>query len=296
MPMSKLKITHPDRIVDRSMGTTKMDIVHYYARVASLMMPHLKARPVSLLRAPEGVKGQMFFQKHMDTTKMTGVRALPTRLDPDHEPLLEVATEQGLAAAAQMNVLEFHTWNAVKSLIAKPDRMTFDLDPGKGVDWVSMQEAAMLLQVFLQELKLEPWVKTSGGKGLHVIVPLKRRHDWDTVKDTSQAVVLHLAKTFPKRFASKSGPRNRIGKIFIDYLRNGWGATTVSTWSLRARPGMGVSVPIAWKEVEQLTSATHWNIDNIHERLDIGNQPWEHYSTSAATLTQARKILKRKRE
>src|SRR3546814_17948405 len=109
MPMSKLKITHPDRIVDRSMGTTKMDIVHYYARVASLMMPHLKARPVSLLRAPEGVKGQMFFQKHMDTTKMTGVRALPTRLDPDHEPLLEVATEQGLAAAAQMNVLEFHT-------------------------------------------------------------------------------------------------------------------------------------------------------------------------------------------
>src|SRR3546814_9207866 len=95
MPMSKLKITHPDRIVDRSMGTTKMDIVHYYARVASLMMPHLKARPVSLLRAPEGVKGQMFFQKHMDTTKMTGVRALPTRLDPDHEPLLEVATEQG---------------------------------------------------------------------------------------------------------------------------------------------------------------------------------------------------------
>src|SRR5690606_7406616 len=174
----------------------------YYTQLASLMMPHLKGRPVSLLRAPEGVKGQMFFQKHMDTSNMTGVRELPAKLDPDHDRLLEVATEQGLTMAAQMNVLEFHTWNATKSLIAKPDRMTFDLDPGKGVDWTAMQEAALLLQVFLQELTLVPWVKTSGGKGLHVIVPLKRRHDWDTVKDTSQAVVQHLAKTFPKRFTA----------------------------------------------------------------------------------------------
>src|SRR5690606_13276310 len=116
MPNTKIKITHPDRIVDRSTGTNKLDVVEYYTQLASLMMPHLKGRPVSLLRAPEGIKGQMFFQKHMDTSNMTDVRELPAKLDPDHDPLLEVATEQGLAMAAQMNVLEFHTWNAVKSL------------------------------------------------------------------------------------------------------------------------------------------------------------------------------------
>jgi bifunctional non-homologous end joining protein LigD len=234
----------------------------------------------------------MFFQKHLETTKMKGVRMLPTRLDPGHDPLVEIATDQGLSSAAQMNVLEFHTWNAVKTLIGKPDRMTFDLDPGKGVDWASMQQAALLLNVFLQELGLTAFVKTSGGKGLHVVVPLQRRHDWDTVKGLSQAVVQHLAKTFPKRFVAKSGPRNRVGKIFIDYLRNGRGATTVSAWSLRARPGMGVSVPIAWDEVQQLDSATQWHIGNIQERLDVANTPWAEYESSAATLTQAMKLLK----
>lgn len=290
--LGQLKVTHPERIIDASTDTSKIDVVRYYALIAPLMMPHIKGRPVSIVRAPEGVQGQIFFQKHLETLKITGVRALPAKLDPEHEPLLEVATEQGLASAAQMNVLEFHTWNATKTLIGKPDRMTFDLDPGKGVDWAAMQEAALLLRTFLQELKLASFVKTSGGKGLHVLVPLKRRHDWDTLKACSEAVVRHLAKTFPSRFASKSGPRNRVGKIFIDYLRNGWGATTVSAWSLRARPGMGISVPVGWNEVEKLASATQWHIGNVHKRLDIGNEPWKDYADSAATLTQAMKLLK----
>lgn len=289
--LGKLKVTNPERVIDESTGITKIDLIRYYALVAPLMLEHLKGRPVSLVRAPDGVKGQIFFQKHLETSKMTGVRLLPQALDPDHEPLMEVATAQGLASAAQMNVIEFHTWNAVKTAIGKPDRMTFDLDPGKGVEWPAMQEAALVMRAFLNELGLTSFVKTSGGKGLHVIVPVKRRHDWDTVKDFSHAIVEHLARTLPKRYVAKSGPRNRVGKIFIDYLRNGFGATTASAWSARARPGMGVSVPISWDEVEKIKSSAHWHVRNIHERLDVGNSPWENYQASAKTLTPAMKTL-----
>ncbi|HET8597818.1 MAG TPA: DNA ligase D [Castellaniella sp.] len=286
-----LKVTHPERVIDPSSGARKIDVARHYALVGELMLPHLKGRPVSLVRAPDGVGGEMFFQKHMDKPTMAGVRLLSQDLDPDHEPLMEVAAARGLLSAAQMNVIEFHTWNAVKTRIDRPDRMTFDLDPGKGVEWPAMQEAALVLRAFLQELELAPFVKTSGGKGLHVVVPLQRRHNWDLVKDFSQAVVRHLARTFPRRFSAKSGPRNRVGKIFIDYLRNGFGATTVAAWSLRARPGMGVSVPIAWSEVDALQSSAQWHIHNIHERLDQGNAPWRDYGDSARTLTAAMKTL-----
>ncbi len=288
-----LTITHPERIVDKLSQTTKIAVIRYYALVAPLMLEHLRGRPVSMVRAPEGVDGEIFFQKHMDAETIPGVRALPERLDPGHEPLLEVSTAQGLLSAAQMNVLEFHTWNAVKTAIQRPDRMTFDLDPGKGVEWTAMQEAALVLRAFLLELELTSFIKTSGGKGVHVVVPLQRRHDWDSVKDFSQAIVKHLASTLPARFSAKSGPRNRIGKIFIDYLRNGFGATTVAAWSLRARPGLGISVPIAWSEVEQLHSAAQWHIGNIQERLSHGNTPWEGYASAAQTLTRAMRILGR---
>lgn len=294
--LDKLKVTHPERVIEASSGIRKIDLVRFYSLVGPLMMEHLKGRPVSLVRAPEGVKGQLFFQKHLETATMTGVRQLPKKLDPDHDPLMEIASEQGLLSAAQMNVIEFHTWNAVKTMIGRPDRMTFDLDPGKGVEWQAMQEAALLLRGFLQELELHPFVKTSGGTGLHVVVPLQRRHDWDTVKAFSHAIVLHMAATLPRRFAAKSGPRNRVGKIFIDYLRNGFGATTVCAWSARARPGMGVSVPIGWDEVEKLKSSDQWRVQNIHERLDRGNLPWAEYGKSAKALGKAMKILEFKPE
>lgn len=290
--LGKLKITHPERIIESSSGIRKIDLVRYYSLVGPLMMEHLKDRPVSLLRAPEGVQGQLFFQKHLETASMAGVRQLSKKLDPGHDPLMEIASPQGLLSAAQMNVIELHTWNATKTLIDRPDRMTFDLDPGKGVEWPAMQEAALLLRAFLQELELNPFVKTSGGKGLHVVVPIQKRHGWDTVKDFSHAVVLHMAATLPRRFAAKSGPRNRVGKIFIDYLRNGFGATTVCAWSARARPGMGVSVPVGWEEVEKLKSSAQWHVQNIHERLDSGNEPWSAYAKSARSLGPAMKILK----
>lgn len=286
-----LKITNPSRVIDASTGFAKIDLIRYYALVAPLMLPHLKGRPVSLVRAPEGIEGQLFFQKHWEKETMPGVEQLDPSLDRDHEPLLEVVTAEGLLSAVQMNVIEFHTWNATKDVILKPDRMTFDLDPGEHVEWPLIQESAQLINVFLAELGLKTFLKTSGGKGLHIVVPFRRLRDWDTVKGFSQAIVQHLAATIPQRFSAKSGPRNRVGKIFIDYLRNGFGATTVSAWSVRARPGLGVSVPIGWDELDSLTASDRWSARNIHERLDTGNEPWASYESSSQSIVPAMKTL-----
>jgi bifunctional non-homologous end joining protein LigD len=228
----------------------------------------------------------------MDVGSMDGVRHLAQALYPEHPPLLEVAGEKGLLSAAQMNTVEFHTWNARKDRVARPDRITFDLDPGEGVVWEEMQEAAKLVHLMLTELGLPAFLKTSGGKGLHVVVPIKRLHDWDAAKGFSHAVVQHLARTIPQLFVAKSGPRNRKGKIFADYLRNGLGATTASAWTARARPGMGVSVPVAWKELEALTGGAHWTVRSVEQRLRIGNKPWQGYEAAAVSLTSAMKALR----
>ncbi|MEO7392084.1 MAG: DNA ligase D, partial [Ramlibacter sp.] len=162
---ASLRVSNPDRIIDATTDTTKIDLVRFYALVGPLMMEHLKGRPVSLVRAPKGIAGELFFQKHAERYVMPGVIQLDPTLFPGHPPMLEVASTQGLLSAAQMNVVEFHTWNGVKAAIGKPDRMTFDLDPGEGVSWTQVQEATQLVYVFLQELGLKAYLKTSGGKG-----------------------------------------------------------------------------------------------------------------------------------
>lgn len=286
-----LRVTHADRVIDASIGVTKGELVACYQRMAELMLPHLHARPVALLRAPSGVDGEFFFQKHADANELPGVELLDPALDPGHEPLLEVATALGLASATQMNVVEFHTWNATTARIAQPDRIVFDLDPGERVSWLLMQQAALLLRSFLDQLGLASFVKTSGGKGLHVVVPLLPRHDADVLKAFARAIVVHVASVIPDRFVAKSGPKNRVGKIFIDYLRNGFGATTASAWSVRARPGMGISVPIAWDEVDALVSADQWNVRNVGDRLEIGNTPWSGYAKARQGLAAAMKKM-----
>jgi bifunctional non-homologous end joining protein LigD len=286
-----LKITHGERVIDTDSGATKLDLLRYYALVAPLMLVHLKGRPVSLVRAPSGVGGELFFQKHADTSRMPGVKQLDPALDPDHAAMLEVATASGLLSAAQWNVVEFHTQNAYARNYEKPNRIVFDLDPGKGVSWAAIREAAVLMRAFLEQLGLVPFVKTSGGKGLHVVVPVKPAYDWDTVKAFSQAVVAHMAQTIPRRFVQKSGAANRVGKIYIDYLRNGRGSTTACAWSARVRPGLGISVPLAWDELDDVKGGDQWTVATVHQRLDRGNIPWDAYATSAKSLTSAMKKL-----
>lgn len=287
-----LKVTHADRVIDPSTGLTKLDLVRYYQSVAEWMLPHLANRPVSLVRGPRGVGGQLFFQKHDDKLSIPGLESLDPRIWPEHPPLLAVPAAEALASAAQMNVIEFHTWNSVVKTVHKPDRMVFDLDPGEGTTWKHIQEAALLVRALLQQLGLAAWLKTSGGKGLHVVVPLTPRHDYDTVKGFSQAIVQHLAKTIPSRFVAKSGPANRVGKLFADYLRNGFGATTAAAFSARARPGLGVSMPVSWDELDRLKNAAQWTIVDARQHLSFQTtDPWADYWTTRQTLTAGMKAL-----
>ena len=287
MSGSSIRITHPDRVIDATRGFTKQDLVDHYEAVAPLLLPHLKARPVSLVRAPSGIDGELFFQKHAEVRSIPGIKLLDPSFDPGHAPLLEITSSKALLESAQMNTLEFHTWNATTRAIRKPDRMTFDLDPGDGVRWAEVQDGARLVKTMLDELGLASFLKTSGGKGLHVVVPLKPSLDFDTVKAFSHTVVDHLARIVPQRFVAKSGPKNRIGKIFVDYLRNGFGATTVAAWALRARPGLGVSVPVSWDELDGVSGGDHWKAGRMTARIGIGNQPWTAYESSRNSLTRA---------
>jgi bifunctional non-homologous end joining protein LigD len=289
-----VKVSNPDRVIDKASKATKLDLVGYYDRIAEHMLPHLKERPVALVRAPAGVQGAHFFQKHGDTIKVPGIKVLDAKYWPGHEPMLEIATAKALVAAAQMNVVELHTWNSTTKAIGKPDRLIFDLDPGEGVKWPQILEATALTHQFLEMLGLESFLKTSGGKGLHVVVPLTPKLDYDAVKDFSQAVVVHLAKTLPQLFVAKSGAQNRVGRIFVDYLRNGRGATTAAAFSARARPGLGVSVPVAWSELENLEGGDQWNIFNIDARLSKQRtDPWKDYWTTRQTLAAASKRLEK---
>ncbi|HUG23552.1 DNA ligase D [Piscinibacter sp.] len=285
-------VSNPDRVIDPSTGLKKLDLVRYVESVAERMLPHLKGRPVSLVRGPTGVTGELFFQKHDDKLTIPGLRELDPAMWPGHPPLLEVPNAQALISAAQMNVIEFHTWNSTTKTIDRPDRIVFDLDPGEGVAWTRVQEAALLTHTLLDELGLKAWLKTSGGKGLHVVVPFVPKLDYDTVKAFSQAVVQHLARTVPSRFVAKSGAANRIGKVFVDYLRNGRGATTAAAFSARARPGLGVSMPVSWEQLPSLKGGAQWTIATAREYLSFEkSDPWADYWKTRQTLAAATKRL-----
>lgn len=272
-----VKITHGERVMDTHSGVTKIELAEYYDAVSHWMLPHLADRPVAVLRAPEGIGGEMFFQKHAAKT-ITGVHMLDPSLDPDHEPLMQIDDTRGLVGAVQMGSVELHTWNARSDLIERPDRVIFDLDPGKGVTFAQIVEGAQLIRGLLEELGLKAFVKTSGGKGLHVVTPLARRHEWDFAKGFAEAVAKHMAHVFPDRFTATMAPKHRVGKCFIDYLRNYRGATTVCAYSARAREGMAVSMPVHWEELSDLPGADAWTVRNALDRLTaLKEDPWADY-------------------
>ena len=287
---ANVEVTHPDRVIDAASKARKIDLVQYYEKIAPHILPHLEGRPIALVRAPLGIGKQLFFQKHVEKVKIPGIRQLPRSFWPGHPAMIEIASAATLVAAAQVNVVELHTWNSTTEDIAHPDRVIFDLDPGEGIQWDTLKEAAALTKKMLDLLGLKSFLKTSGGKGLHVVVPLtpKEAWDYDAVRDFSEKVTQHMTRTIPKLFVAKSGPQNRIGRIFIDYLRNGTGATTVAAFSARARPGLGVSVPVRWNELASLEGADQWNIFNVGERLaKLRTDPWKDYWEAQQTLDDA---------
>ena len=294
--VGNVSVSHPDRMIDPDNGLTKLDVARYYEKIAPVLLPHLENRPVSLVRLPDGLKGEQFFQKHMGKGQIPEAMQLDPELDPGHPPLLALETPTAIVGAAQMGVVELHTWNAIAGSIERPDRIIFDLDPDPSLPWARVLEAAELTRTLLAELGVKTFVKTSGGRGLHVVVPLRRLHDWDTAKDFSRAVSEHLAATIPTHFSAKMGAANRVGKVFVDYLRNNRGSTTVSAFSLRARPGLPVSVPVTWEELVEIEKPDHWNMQTIHERLaDLTADPWRDYEKSRQSLRKAIAVLEKSR-
>jgi bifunctional non-homologous end joining protein LigD len=280
----KVRITHPDRIIDASSGTTKMQLAEYYARVAEWILPELKDRPVALVRAPDGIAGELFFQKNAERLAIPGITMLDKELTG--QPVMIINNAEALIGAVQMSTVELHTWNATADNLDRPDRFVLDLDPDPALPWKSMVEATQLTLSVLDELGLKAFLKTSGGKGIHLVVPLTRKLGWDEVKDFSHAIVSHMAKLLPERFSAVSGPKNRVGRIFIDYLRNGLGATTICAYAARTREGLPVSVPVFREEVAELKGGNQWNVHTVHERLaEVGDEPWADLKKTRQTIT-----------
>ncbi|EZP26478.1 DNA ligase D [Pseudomonas sp. RIT288] len=280
----KVRITHPDRVIDAVSGTTKMQLAEYYASVAEWILPQLKDRPVALVRAPDGIAGELFFQKNAEHLAIPGITTLDKEVTG--QPVMLINNAEALIGAVQMSTVELHTWNATTVDLDKPDRFVLDLDPDPALPWKSMVEATALTLTVLDELGLKAFLKTSGGKGIHLVVPLTRKHGWDEVKDFSHAIVSHMAKLLPERFSAVSGPKNRVGRIFIDYLRNGLGATTICAYAARTREGLPVSVPLFREEVAEIKGGNQWNISNVHERLnEVGDEPWADLKKTRQSIT-----------
>ncbi|KAB0548957.1 DNA ligase D [Pseudomonas argentinensis] len=277
--IGEVSVSHPERVVDEQSGTTKAQLARFYAEIAEWLLPEVRNRPVSLLRAPSGVGGEQFFQKHAERLDIPNIRHLDAALDPGHDRLMTIDSVPALVGAVQMGTLELHTWNAAYASIEKPDRLILDLDPDPALPWRAVLEATRLSLAVLDELGLEAFLKTSGGSGMHLVVPLARHIDWDTLKAFGKAFSQFMASELPDRFSARMGPKNRIGKVYVDYLRNGRGASTVAAYSVRARPGLPVSVPIGREELAQLRDSKQWHIGNLQQRLAaLSDDPWAGYA------------------
>lgn len=281
-----IKLSNPTRILYPEMGLTKLDLAQYYNDVTDWILPHLAQRPLTLVRCPAGVGKECFYQKHANQTTTKAVARIEIPGAKKAEMYMMANSLPGLIGLVQMGVLELHTWGAHRGAFDKPDRITFDLDPAPDLPWARVIEAAQLLKGLLEEIRLRSFVKTTGGKGLHVVIPLKSERNWGEVKAFSRAIAYHFAKTLPDRYTAKMTKSTRKGKIFIDYLRNGWEATAVAAYSTRARRGAPVSTPLAWTELTEELRSDSFTVANIRERLArLTQDPWEEYYGLKQRLT-----------
>ena len=273
---SSFRLTSPDRVVYEESNLTKLDVANYYLAVMDHLLPEIAGRPLSVIRCPDGTGKPCFFQKHHTAgMKVVGSARLKEESGKTASYLV-VDTVEGVMELVQFSALEFHPWGAHAATSGKADRIVFDLDPGPDVPFSEVKRAATHLKDVLKQIKLASYLRTSGGKGLHVVVPLNPPNDWSLVKKFAHGVADALAKSEPKRFVAVSTLKLRAGKIFVDYLRNGRGATSVASYSLRARPGAPVAMPLAWTELARLRTPDEFNLTNVPGKLKRRKKdPWE---------------------
>jgi bifunctional non-homologous end joining protein LigD len=290
-----VRLSHPDRVLWEEQGLTKQGLAEFYVGVADWLLPHIVDRPLALVRCPSGQEKGCFFQKHSWAGLDAHVEREMVRDEDGEEEVLLVRDIRGVVALVQAGVLEIHPWGARLSDLERPDRITFDFDPSEDVPWEHVLDGARELRERLTALDLESFPKTTGGKGLHVVVPLTPAAGWDDVKAFARGLAEAMEADSPGRYLAKATKSARTGRIFIDYLRNGRGATAVAAYSTRARPGAPVSTPLAWDELSPALRSNRFTVSNLPARLGaLRKDPWAELWTVKQTLPKGQGRRKRR--
>ncbi|HEU0154787.1 MAG TPA: DNA ligase D, partial [Stellaceae bacterium] len=288
MTIEGVRLTHPDRILYPDQGITKLDLAHYYTAIADWALPHLAHRPLSLVRCPEGQGSPCFFQKHVGSGVPDQLGRVEVPEKTGSETYLIVEDLAGLISLVQIGVLEIHPWGSTTKKLEMPDRVTFDLDPDIDLPWERVVDAALEMRDVLARLGLKSFAKTTGGKGLHVVVPLTPRLGWDEVKEFTRAVAMRMAEEAPERYLAVASKSSRRGRIYIDYLRNGRGATAIGAYSARARPGATVATPLFWEEVEEAVRPEAFTVATVPGRLaKLKSDPWAEIGALRQSISAA---------
>ena len=285
---AQVTVTHPERIVYKKDRITKGEVADYYRRVSRWLLPELIGRPLSLMRCPDGAQGECFFQKHHSDALGKAVEAVALKQKSGTEQYLYIEDQAGLLELVQMNTLEFHPWGSKVGAPERPDRLVFDLDPGPGVSWTQVKAAARDIRKRLQETGLESFLRLSGGKGLHLVAPIKPGPGWEEAKDFCGAFAEALAAHSPDKYIATMSKAKREGKIFVDWLRNGRGATSVCSWSLRAREHATVAMPLRWEQLSRIDSPGMYTMPRaLQAAARLHSDPWQGIDTLVQALPGA---------
>jgi len=282
-----VRISHPDRIIYPAFDLTKLDLVRFYESIGNWVVPHVKGRPLTLVHCPNGMLAECRYMRHTKAWGPTALRRVKLREKTKTGEYLVADDIAGVIALIQMGVVEIHTWNSTIDDVERPNRIIWDLDPGPDVSWAQVVAAARAVRAVLDILKLESWIKTTGGRGLHIVVPITPQRDWSECLTFSRAVADVLVRAHPDRFTTAFAKQGRESKILIDYLRNNRTNTSVAAYSTRARMGATVSVPLTWSELARVRPE-RLTVKTVDERLKrVRADPWQQYWTTRQRISDA---------
>ncbi len=290
------EISSPDKILFKKEKITKQQVADFYQSIANDMIPYLAGRPLSLVRCPNGGESHCFFQKHITGNIPDSFHTFPIQEGKGEGTYLTIDSAEGLRELVQLNAFEIHAWNCQAEDYMWPDQIVMDLDPGPGVPWEDVIEAAFELKEMLEDLELVSFVKLTGGKGLHLHIPVEPIYDWDQIKTFAQGLAIELVARHPQKYVANMSKKIRKNKIFIDYLRNGYGATAVVPYSLRAKPMSAVALPVDWKELRKIKGPHDFTMDKARKKIKSRKKdPWEEMlklKQKISILTSAKKRKK----
>lgn len=284
--MASFAVTHPEKVLDVESGVTKQQLADYYVAVAEQLLPNIANRPLSVVRCPEGSTKPCFFQKHVGVGLPAGVKSVSirSRKTGERDDFLTVDSTEGLVGLAQMGVLEIHPWGSQNDSLEKPDRIVFDLDPDAAIKWRIISDTALEFRKRLKKMNLEGFLKSTGGKGLHIVIPIEPEHEWPAIKEFAHRLVLDLESERPELYVTKMTKASRKNRIYLDYLRNDRGATSVAAYSSRARSGLPVAMPLQWRELQDEKAPAFHVSDFSQWRSRLRRDPWSALFTTHQKL------------